>query len=125
MGFGWLADGVMLLHAAFIAWAVFGGLAVWWRPRLAWLHLPALAWAVWISASAGVCPLTPLEQSLRARAGQATDAGGFIERHLGALIYPAGLTPRVQLVLAALLLGANAALYAVIVWRATRARRIA
>ena len=115
----------MLLHAAFVAWAVFGGFAVLWRTALAALHLPALAWAVWISATAGICPLTPLEQALRARAGQGTDAGGFIERILGALLYPVALTPRIQLVLATLLLAGNVGVYAVIVWRATRRRRIA
>ena len=48
-----LADLVVLLHLAFVAFAVAGGLlALRWR-WLPWLHLPALAWGVWISASAG------------------------------------------------------------------------
>jgi Protein of Unknown function (DUF2784) len=116
-----LADAVLLLHGAFIAWVVFGGLAALRWPPLAWLHLPALAWGVWISASGGICPLTPLEQSLRRAAGEAGWHGGFIEHYLGAIIYPDGLTRSTQAVLAALLLAGNAAIYA-IVWRRWRAR---
>ena len=71
-------------------------LAVWRWPRLVWAHLPALAWGLWIEASAGLCPLTPLEMALRHRAGQRGYEGSFIDHHLGALIYPQGLTPHAQ-----------------------------
>jgi Protein of Unknown function (DUF2784) len=82
MGWGILADALLLLHGAFIVWATFGALAVWRWPRLAWLHLPALAWGLWIEASAGICPLTPLETMLRQRAGQQGYATSFIDHHL-------------------------------------------
>ena len=62
MGWAILADAVLLLHGAFIAWATLGALAVWRWPRLVWAHLPALAWGGWVEASAGVCPLTPAAQ---------------------------------------------------------------
>jgi hypothetical protein len=117
-----LADAVLLLHAAFIAWVMFGGLAVLRVPWLAWLHLPALAWGVGISAVGGICPLTPLEQQLRLAAGEAGFEGGFIEHYLTAIIYPDGLTRATQALLAALLLAGNAAVYA-LVWRRQRARR--
>jgi hypothetical protein len=117
-----LADAVLLLHAAFIAWVMFGGLAVLRRPWLAWLHLPALAWGVGISLTGGICPLTPLEQQLRLAAGQASFEGGFIEHYLTAIIYPEGLTRATQALLAVLLLAGNAAVYA-LVWRRRRARR--
>ena len=87
MGWSILADGVLVLHGAFIAWATLGALAVWRWPGLLWLHLPALAWGVWIEASAGLCPLTPLEMALRHRAGQETYAGSFIEHWLSRLLY--------------------------------------
>ena len=48
MGWSILADALLVLHGLFIAWVAIGGLAVCFRPRLAWLHLPALAWGVWI-----------------------------------------------------------------------------
>jgi Protein of Unknown function (DUF2784) len=117
-----LADAVLLLHGAFIAWVMFGGLAVLRRPVLAWLHLPALVWGVWISASGGICPLTPLEQRLRLAAGEAGWHGSFIEHYLTALIYPDGLTRGTQALLAALLLAGNAVVYAH-AWRRHRARR--
>lgn len=116
-----LADAVLLLHAAFIAWAVFGGLTVLRWPRLVWLHLPVLAWGVWISASGGICPLTPLEQRLRVAAGQEGWHGGFIEHYLTAIIYPDGLTRSMQALLAALLLAGNIVVYA-LAWRRRRAR---
>jgi hypothetical protein len=119
-----LADAVLVLHGAFIAWVVFGALAALRWPRAPWLHLPALAWGVWIEASAGLCPLTPLESWLRLRAGQAGLAGGFIDHYLGALIYPPGLTPTHQAGLALGLLLFNAAVYAAIGWRAARRRRL-
>ncbi len=102
---------MLLLHGGFIVWVVVGGLAVARWPRLAWVHLPAVAWAVWISVSGGLCPLTPLEQALRAQAGQAGYEGGFIEHYLTAAIYPEGLTRGAQFGLAAFVVAVNAASY--------------
>lgn len=124
MGWTILADAVLVLHGAFIVWATFGALAVWRWPRLVWAHLPALAWGVWIEATAGLCPLTPLEMALRQRAGQGTYQGSFIDHHLGALIYPQGLTPQAQLRIAVGLAAFNLLLYGLIVRRRLRARRM-
>jgi hypothetical protein len=112
-----LADAVLLLHGLFIAWVLAGGLAVVWRPVLAWLHLPAVAWGVYVSWSGSYCPLTPLEQSLRRAAGQAGYEGGFVEHYLGRLIYPEGLTPGLQFAFGALVLAINLAAYAWVVHR--------
>jgi Protein of Unknown function (DUF2784) len=120
-----LADAVLVLHGLFIVWVVFGGLTVIARPRSAWLHLPAVAWAVWLSWSGSYCPLTPLEQSLRREAGQAGYEGGFIEHYLTAVIYPQGLTANLQMLFGAVVLGVNLALYAVAITRAARRRRMA
>jgi hypothetical protein len=124
MGWSILADMVLVLHGAFIAWAILGALAVWRWPVLVWAHLPALAWGVWIEASAGLCPLTPLETALRQRAGQRGYDSSFIDHHLGALIYPQGLTPAAQGRIALGLLAFNLLLYGLIVWRRRRARRM-
>jgi hypothetical protein len=105
------ADAVLVLHLAFILFAAAGALLVVWRGRIAWLHLPALAWAAWIVASHGICPLTPLENALRHRAGQAGYGGGFIDHYLVPLIYPPGLTPAHQNWLALALVACNALLY--------------
>ena len=87
--YGFLADLVMVLHFAFILMVVFGGiLALRWQ-RFALLHLPAVLWALFLEFKPGtLCPLTPLEQSLRLRAGESAYRGGFIEHYLGSIIYP-------------------------------------
>ena len=111
-----LADAVLVLHFAFIAFALLGGLLVRRWPRLSWLHLPAVAWAAGIAFLGAICPLTPLENHLRALGGEAGYAGGFIEHYLTALIYPAGLTRGVQVALGTLVLAVNVAAY-YSVWR--------
>ena len=119
---GLLADAVLVVHGVFIAWALLGGFAVRWRPWLAVAHLPALAWGVWIEVSGGVCPLTPLENSLRHAAGQAGYGGGFIEHYLGSLIYPAGLTRETQWTAAAVLVMTNVVAYGLVVARVRKGR---
>ena len=124
MGWSILADLVLVLHGAFIAWVALGALAVWRWSWLVWAHLPALAWGLWIEASAGLCPLTPLEMALRHRAGQRGYEGSFIDHHLGALIYPQGLTPDAQWRIALVLGAYNLVLYALILRRRVRQRRL-
>ncbi len=107
-----LADAVLVLHFGFIAFALLGGILVWRWPRLAWLHLPAAAWAAGIAFFGGICPLTPLENRLRAAGGEAGYAGGFIENQLEALIYPGWLTREIQVALGAIVLAVNLFAYA-------------
>jgi hypothetical protein len=114
------ADAVLVLHLAFIVVAVFGGFAVLWWPQFAWLHLPVLAWAVWIAATHGICPLTPLENHLRRLAGEAGYPGGFIDHYLMPVIYPAGLTPTIQTWIAIVLALSNALLYGYALYKALR-----
>ncbi|MBM3777604.1 MAG: DUF2784 domain-containing protein [Acidimicrobiia bacterium] len=114
-----LADGVLLLHLAFIAFVLAGGLlALRWR-RVPLVHLPAALWGVFVEASGGICPLTPLENLLRQRAGDAGYTGGFVEHYLVPAIYPAGLTWNVQVVLASLIAAVNIGVYW-LVWRRRR-----
>ncbi len=112
MFFRVLADAVLVLHLAFIVFAVAGGLLLWRWPRLVWLHVPAVLWGVGIEMSGGMCPLTPLENRLRQLAGEAGYAGGFIEHYLLPLIYPPGLTPSGQWVLGGCLAVFNVLVYA-------------
>ena len=106
------ADAVLLVHFGFILFVLFGGLLVWsWRP-LMWVHLPAMAWGALIEFGGWVCPLTPLENRLRAVAGAGGYRGGFLEHYLIPVIYPTGLTRELQLVLGALVLAVNLGIYA-------------
>lgn len=120
---GLLADAVLVVHGLFIVWALLGGFAVLRRPWLAVLHLPALVWGVWIETSGGICPLTPLENSLRRAAGETGYTGGFIEHYLGGVIYPAGLTREAQGLFAGLLVVVNLVAYALAVRKAVRSAR--
>lgn len=111
-----LADLVVAFHLCFVLFVVLGGLLALRWPRAAWFHLPAALWGAGIEFVQGICPLTPLENSLRARGGQAGYAGGFVEHYLLPVLYPAGLTQNVQLVLGVFVVGLNVAVYWV-VWR--------
>ena len=106
-----LADGVVIVHLAFVLFVVFGGLLVLRWPRLAWAHIPAAAWGVAIEFFGWICPLTPLENELRLRAGRASYEGDFIGRYVLPLIYPEGLTRETQLALGAGALLLNAGIY--------------
>ena len=112
-----LADLVFIAHFAFVLFVVFGGIAVWRKPKLAWLHLPAVAWGALIEFAGWICPLTPWEQSLRRLAGEKGYSGGFVEYYLLPILYPEGLTRDVQIVLGVLVLVINAIAYALIVQR--------
>jgi hypothetical protein len=118
----WAADTLLVVHGLFIAWVVVGGVIVLRWPRALLAHLPAVAWAVWISVSGGICPLTPWEWRLREMAGQGGVSGGFIEHYLVRWIYPEGLTRGLQFGLAAFVLIVNGWAYARLLrrWRAQR-----
>lgn len=116
----WAANAVLLVHLLFIAFVLCGGLLVLRWHRLAWLHLPAAVWGVIVELMHWQCPLTPLENNLRQAARQAGYQGGFIEHYLIPLIYPAGLTPQIQLWLGAFVLLLNGLIYAGLLWRLRR-----
>ena len=114
-----LADLVLLLHAAFVAFVMLGGLLALRWPRAAWVHLPIVAWGAGIEFLGGICPLTPLENHWRRLAGEQGYAGGFVEHYVVGVLYPEGLTRNVQLALGILVLAVNAAVYFA-VWRRRR-----
>jgi hypothetical protein len=114
------ADAVVVVHLLFILFVLGGGLLVLRWPRLALLHLPAAAWGVAVELLHLYCPLTPLENQLRQAAGQAGYDGGFVEHYLIPLIYPAGLTPQIQLWLGAVVLAINVPVYLWLLWRLLR-----
>lgn len=112
-----LADLVLTLHFAFVAFALFGGLLVLRRPRIAWLHLPVLAWGVLVQWADWICPLTPLENHFRMRGGEAGYESGFIEHYLTLLLYPDNLTLELRYILGTVLLIVNVAIYACLILR--------
>jgi hypothetical protein len=117
-----LADAVLLAHVAFVLFVAFGGVLVLRWPRAAWAHIPAALWGIAIEFGGWICPLTPLENALRTRAGESPYQGDFIARYLMPVLYPEGLTREAQVTIGAAALVTNAVLYA-IAWRRHVRRR--
>ena len=111
------ADAVLVLHLAFIIFVLLGGLLVAWKRGFLLLHLPAIAWGLFVELSGRSCPLTHWENLLRRLAGSAGYQAGFIEHYLLPLIYPAWLSVPVQYLLAAIVVVVNALIYGGLVWR--------
>src|SRR5687768_7374749 len=117
------ADAVLVIHLAFVLFVVLGGLLVLRWPRLAWVHVPVAVYGAAIEFIGFICPLTPLENSLRRRGGEAGYDGGFIEHYITAALYPAGLTREVQVAAGVAVLALNAAVYWLVFRRRLRAER--
>ena len=120
VGYRVAADLVVLVHLAFVAFVVLGGVLAFRWPRARWVHLPAAFWGVWIEWTGGLCPLTPLEVALRRRGGEAGYTGGFVEHYVLPLLYPNALTRPVQVALGAGVVLVNVVVY----WWWWRRRRV-
>jgi hypothetical protein len=111
MSYSWAADAVLVLHVAFVLFVLFGGLLLFRWPRVAWLHMPAAVWGMITEYAGIICPLTPLENEFRRRAGEAGYGTGFIEHYVTRIMYPHGLTRGIQVVLGTLVLALNLIVY--------------
>src|SRR6266478_2969023 len=93
-----LADLVLLVHFAFVAFVALGFLAIWvgyfcrWtfvrdlRFRVA--HLLAIGLVLAEALTGVICPLTTWEKQLRVRAGQGTGySGSFIQHWFGRILF--------------------------------------
>jgi hypothetical protein len=117
MVYHFLANFVVIYHLVFVIFVVLGGfLVIKWR-SLAWLHVPAFLWGALIEFTGWWCPLTPLENWLRAASGEQVYRGDFIEHYIFPLLYPANLTRDAQKFLGILVLLVNLGLYGWILWR--------
>jgi hypothetical protein len=87
-----LAAAVLVLHLAWIIWAILGALWTRGRPWLTAFHVLSLIWGIIVEVGPWPCPLTLAEQWLEARAGMYTPiqtwTGGFLVHYLSATIYP-------------------------------------
>lgn len=112
-----LAQAVLLVHLAFILFVLFGGLLALKWPRLIWWHLPAVIWGALTEFFSLPCPLTPLEKYFLQRGGESAYQGDFIAHYLFALIYPTGLTPKVQFLLGVVVVVLNLLIYGLLIKR--------
>lgn len=117
-----LADAVVVFHFLFILFVLGGGLLVLrWR-RLLWLHLPAAVWGAVVEMTGWICPLTPLENRLRQMGSGRAYEGDFVAKYVAAIVYPERLTQSTQLLLGAIVVVLNVAVYA-FVWKDGRRGR--
>lgn len=107
-----LTDLTIAVHFSFLVFVLVGSLGARRTRRILVPHLLSLAWGVYVLLTPGlVCPLTPLENAFAVRAGLRGYEGSFIEHYLVPVIYPEGLTPLAQWVLAGVVVGVNACVY--------------
>ncbi len=115
-----LADAVLILHLGLVLFVLLGGLFVLRRSWIAWIHVPTAVWGVLVEYGGWVCPLTPLENSLRERSGLAPYSGDFVEYYLLPLLYPLHLTRLDQVFLGTMAFAVNGVIY----WLVVRRRSI-
>jgi len=115
-----LADAVVVVHVAFVAFVLLGGLLAMRWPRAAWVHVPCAPYGTAIEIGEWVCPLTPLEDELRRRGGEAGYGGGFVEHHVLPVLYPGPLPPTATWVLAGIVVAVNVSVYAAVLVRRHR-----
>jgi hypothetical protein len=117
-----LADLTLVLHLLFILFVVFGALLVLkWR-WFAFIHVPAAIWGALIEFMGWICPLTPLKNRFRHKAGQSGYDGGFIDHYLIPIIYPEGLTGNLQIILGTAVILLNLVFYWLVIKRIKKAR---
>ena len=109
-----MANLIVLLHFAFVVFVVLGGLLALRWPRVVWLHVPAVIWGALVEFTGWICPLTPLENRLRAASGESGYQGDFIAHYILPALYPDGLTRSDQLMLGGVALVVNVAIYALV-----------
>jgi hypothetical protein len=105
------ANLVLITHLAFVLFVVFGAVLTLRWPALLWFHAAAVLWGVLIELTGAICPLTPLEVHLRELGGEAGYQGGFIDHYIVGILYPSGLTRKLQIGLGFVALLTNALVY--------------
>jgi hypothetical protein len=119
VGYRALTSAIIVGHFAFVAYVLLGGFLAW---RWGWTivpHILAATWGLLVIALSLNCPLTAAENWSRRRAGETPLAGGFIDRYLTGVIYPARYVHQVQILTAVVVLVSWAGLVAR--WRSARA----
>lgn len=106
-----MAAFVLLLHAVYIAWVIFGALFTRGRTRLAALHVGTLLYGIIVEISGLWCPLTALEQWLEMRGGVSPYHGPFLLHYLDAVVYP-DIPPKLLITAAVLVCILNLGIYA-------------
>ncbi len=83
-----MADAVLIVHLAYIAWVIFGAFLTRGRPWLAWAHVIMIVYGIIVETTPLVCPLTLAENWCETRAGILPYHGPFLLHYLDAIVYP-------------------------------------
>jgi hypothetical protein len=97
-----LADLMVGLHFAFLAYLIVGGFLAWRWPRTIWLHLVTAAWGLLIIVVQVPCPLTWAQNEFRDLGGQSRLRDGFIQVYVRGTFYPAQYERASQIVVGAI-----------------------
>lgn len=106
---------VLVAHALFILWVVFGALLTQSRPVLRWLRIASLIWGIFTELLPWPCPLTLLENWLETKAGIEPYQGGFLLHYLDRIVYP-DISAMVLTVAGVIVCILNLALYGWQIW---------
>lgn len=106
-----LSDFVIIFHSAFVLFVIFGGLLLFWKRKIVWIHLPCAFWGAFVEFSGKICPLTPLEMLFRVKGGLQAYRGSFVEHYIIPILYPVGLTRNIQIILGSIVIIINATIY--------------
>jgi hypothetical protein len=102
MAYAALANLTVAAHFSFVLFVIFGGLLVQRWHAVAWLHVPAVLYAILIQTIGFSCFLTGVEKSLRELAGQQPYAGEFLPHYVWSNVGLAGSEPIITVGLLAL-----------------------
>jgi Protein of Unknown function (DUF2784) len=94
-----LADVTMVVHFAFVVYVVVGGFLAWRWPRTIVAHALAASWGLLITAMSLRCPLTPVEDTFRRKAGGEGLPGGFVDNYIEGVLYPERYVDHVRVLL--------------------------
>jgi len=111
------ADAVLVIHLLFVLFVVGGAFFVLRDPKLAWIHVPAACWGIFVELTGRICPLTTLENVMLKQAGLSGYSESFVQHYVVPIIYPTGLTPQIQYALAVIVALINGAAYSWILYR--------
>jgi hypothetical protein len=100
MGYVYLADAVVVVHFAYVAFVLFGQVLIvvgaflrWGWIRNLWfrlVHFLSIAFVALEAIFGVTCPLTTWEYQLRLKAGQPAEVGSFIGRWAHDLLFYQG-----------------------------------
>ena len=82
-----LAEAVVVLHLAFLAYMVFGGFLALRRFRLIWPHIATTVYSFYVTLTSFTCPATSLEKWLLEMGGKTPYEGSFIAQYVRGTLY--------------------------------------